>query len=82
MSAPTADASQILASRRSFLVEEQRRERLTREQLQRQKDLIDAANPGQVTHQSASLAREIRDQRVIEGWLGRTIRALPKDGTR
>lgn len=82
MSAPAVDASQVLASRRKFLLEEQRRERIVREQLQRQKNLIDAANPGQVTHQSESLARQIRDSRVIDSWLGRTIRALPKDGSR
>ncbi len=82
MSAPTdnRDMAAVLADRRAFLVELQRRERLAREQVQRQKDLIDRDNPGQVTVKSADLARELRDSRLIDSWLGRNIRALPKDG--
>lgn len=84
MSAPTdnRDMTAVLADRRAFLVELQRRERLTREQIERQKNDIDHANPGQVSVKSAELAREIRDSRLIDGWLGRNIRALPEGGIR
>ncbi len=80
MSAPALDRAAILADRRTWLTERRDRERLEREQAERQKALVDRANPGQVTHQSETLARQIRDTHLIEAWLGRELRALPKDG--
>lgn len=80
MSAPTFDRAAVLADRRAWLIGRRDRERLDREQVERQKALVDRANPGQVTHQSETLARQIRDTRLIEAWLGRELRALPKDG--
>jgi hypothetical protein len=82
MSAPARDRAAVLADRRAWLIDRRDRQRLSRGQIERQKALIDRANPGQVTHQSESLAREIRDHHLIEAWLGRELRALPKDGDR
>lgn len=80
MSAPALDRAAILSDRRTWLTDRRDRERLEREQIERQKLLIDRANPGQVTYQSESLAQQIRDSHLIEAWLGRELRALPKDG--
>jgi hypothetical protein len=82
MSAPALDRAAVIADRRAWLSNRRDREHLEREQLERQKALIDRANPGQVTHQSETLARQIRDIRLIEAWLGRELRALPEDGTK
>lgn len=81
MSAPALDRAAVIADRRAWLINRRDRERLEREQIERQKALVDGANPNQVTHQSESFARQIRDTRLIEAWLGRELRALPKDGT-
>lgn len=80
MSAPAILRAAVLSDRRAWLIHCRDRERLEREQAERQKALIDRANPNQITHQSETLAREIRDTRLIEAWLGRELRALPKDG--
>lgn len=57
---------------RAYLVEEQRRQHLQCEQLERQK-----ARPGQAAWEIESVARQIRDTKAVETYLAAKLRDLP-----
>jgi hypothetical protein len=58
---------------RAWLSEQQRREHLHRELLERQMRTLSTAP----TWQIETTAREIRDTRTVESWLARQLRELP-----